>query len=234
MTVYHYSPCGNVQFDGDTNRLYYQNVRPLIGTDMSLPVFKKLYSTEDANYEDLCKFVLEFHNESRAKHKDTKPLVLDPECCKTAQFVANLKKCEPSKGKFSSIFSFHSKYQGEQRNDHGELISWTCHLTKKEAVEHALQKFYSEIHGYSWDDPPRKNKDIHVGNFTQVIIGYICSRFLIHYTLRWYGRKLKRLDSVFQKLNVTASMAGLVYFIMNHVVTMSLGTVTSSEPTEIM
>ena len=175
MTVYHYSPSGNVRLANDSNRLYYQNVRPLIGTDMSLPIFKKFYSTEDANYEDLCKLVLKFHNECRAKHKDTKPLVLDSECCKTAQFIADLKKCEHSKGKFSCTRQYpfqYSNFKGEQRNDHGELISWTCHSTKKEAIEYALKDFYSEIDGYSWVNPPRKSKDIHVGNFTQVTINF--------------------------------------------------------------
>ena len=107
MTVYHYSPGGNLALSGDENRLFYQNVRPPIGTDMSLPVFKKFYSTaEDLTYDDLCKLVVKFHNECRAKHEDTKPLVLDPECCKTAQFIADLKKVERSKGKFNPSLSF--------------------------------------------------------------------------------------------------------------------------------
>ena len=104
----------------------------------------------------LANLALKVHNELRAKHDDTGPLTISDDCCKTAQFVANIGVFEHSKP--------------HERNSYGENLGFAYGQTKEMAVERAVRGFYDEIEFYNYKSPRNVPKGEMVGHFTQVLI----------------------------------------------------------------
>ena len=109
---------------------------------------------ESSEFSTLSELVLRLHNEFREKHMDTGPLVLDSDCCRTAQFVADLKVYKHSKNK--------------QRNGYGENLAWSTWSTKRKAIDVAIKGFYAEKRDYNWGDPRDVPENRKIGHFTQV------------------------------------------------------------------
>ena len=109
---------------------------------------------KSSEFNTLSELVLRLHNEFRAKHMDTYPLVLDSDCCRTAQFVADLKVYKHSKNK--------------QRNGYGENLAWSTWSTKRKAIDVAIKGFYAEKRDYNWGDPRDVPENRKIGHFTQV------------------------------------------------------------------
>ena len=116
---------------------------------------------DEAEYNELANLALTLHNELRKKHLDTGPLIIDADCCKTAQYHASLKVYQHS--------------PPDQRNGYGENIAWSYGTTKKQAVEMAVEFFYNEIKDYDWSDPINVAPGAVVGHFTQVSCKF-CTR----------------------------------------------------------
>ena len=172
---------------GDENRLFHKNVRQLKQLAMVQPpiqqnsevtvtakVTAKVTVTAknetlelDTQNKELANLALVLHNELRDRHLDTGPLVIDADCCKTAQYVADLKARELTDAAFSAGAEFiHSR--PDQRKGYGENIAFSTHPSKQKAVEVAVRGFYDEIADYHWSNPTYVSPGKQVGHFTQV------------------------------------------------------------------
>ena len=174
FSVFHYEPAGNIVFMGDENRLFHKNVRPLKQPTMApVPIQQNKVTAKnetlelDTENKELANLALVLHNELRDRHLDTGSLVIDADCCKTAQYVADLKARELTDEQFSAGAKFiHSR--PDQRNGYGENIAFSTHPSKQKAVEVAVQGFYDEIADYNWSSPTSVPAGKQVGHFTQV------------------------------------------------------------------
>ena len=190
FSVFHYEPAGNIVFMGDENRLFHKNVRPLKESvlpilaqdDQNLQIDKLTARSEtselDIEHEELANLALVLHNELRDRHLDTGSLVIDADCCKTAQYVADLKARELTDEQFSAGPDFvHSR--PDQRKGYGENIAYTTHPSKRKAVEVAIEGFYAEIEDYNWSNPTSVPAGKQVGHFTQVssLLKILCLNF---------------------------------------------------------
>jgi len=96
------------------------------------------------------------HNELRALHQNTKPMVLDKQLCSEAQNYANKLAFQIRRMK-------HSACDG-----YGENIYWSRGRadTPEDAVR-ACQSWYDEIHNYNWHTGQSNGGMI--GHFTQMV-----------------------------------------------------------------
>merc|ERR1711933_426058 len=93
---------------------------------------------------------LKKHNDYRAQHKDTPPMVLCDELNKDAQAWAD-------RGVFE-----HCK----ERNGAGENIAWNCGKSAEDAAAQAVDQWYNEIKDYNWSNAVFA---MNTGHFTQVV-----------------------------------------------------------------
>ena len=185
FTVYHYDPTGNIHSTPryhENVRPVKQSAPPLqrqpssdsylveMTEEVCKPVMQQSQPYEftkyvrpdnvpqeiEAEYNELANLALTLHNELRKKHLDTGPLIIDADCCKTAQKIANFQVFEHSRP--------------DQRNGYGENIAFSTHPSKQEAVKVAVQGFYDEIADYNWSNPMDVPAGKMIGHFTQVSV----------------------------------------------------------------
>ena len=98
---------------------------------------------------------LDLHNQFRALHQKTGPLVLDADVSRMAQEIADRKVWGHS--------------QPDERNGYGENLALNTESSMLDAVTLGITQWYEEIDHYNYNSPAYKDSNGEMlGHFTQV------------------------------------------------------------------
>merc|ERR1712130_407651 len=109
-----------------------------------------------SGFKPFQQMALRKHNELRALHQNTNPMVLDKHLCSEAQAYAHKLAFEIRQMKHSDA------------NGYGENIYWSSGRAESpEDAVRACQSWYDEIHNYNWNTGESNGGMI--GHFTQMV-----------------------------------------------------------------